>query len=351
MIKHPTLTAALASLFLSACSGEAPVPNSPTEPAAEILTIYSARHYDSDQTLYDAYEAQTGVTIEVREAKADQLLETLKAEGANSPADLVIVSDAGALWRFKQAGLTRGVQDNRLEALIPEPYRDADGHWFGLSRRIRLLAYDPTELSPSDIAHWGQLASPARAGEICVRSSSNIYNLSLMAEMIERIGPEAAESWARGVAANMARNPQGGDTDQLRAVAAGQCSVAIVNHYYWVRLAQSADTQDQEVARRTTLLVPEFGDGEGAHVNITGAAITASTDQVARAADFLTFLLSSEGQRLLTVETKELPLTNQTDLAEGVETLPPFTPSQVPLRVLGENQADAQRLFDLAGWN
>ncbi len=345
--------ALLAALALAGCTAQTPDPANTDSPeaAAKTLTIYSARHYDTDQVLYDAYEAQSGVAIEVREAGADQLLETLRAEGSNSPADLVIASDAGALWRFQQAGLTQGVETDRLNALVPDRYRSADGHWFGLSRRVRLVAYDPERFSAEDLQSWAKLASPDKAGEICVRSSSNIYNLSLMAEMIERLGPDTAEAWARGIVANMARNPQGGDTDQIRAVAAGQCGLAIVNHYYWARLADSASADDQSVAARTALLVPDFGDGMGAHVNLTGAAITATADDVDAAADFIVFLLSPEGQRLLTMETKELPLLDGPLQTAGLERLPAFTASDIPPDILGENQAAAQRLFDRAGWN
>ncbi|MEL7546857.1 MAG: extracellular solute-binding protein [Pseudomonadota bacterium] len=339
-------------LALAGCGAPEQAADAPEDTTvSETLTIYSARHYDSDQLLYDQFEADTGISIDVREQSADQLLETMRAEGDQSPADLVIASDAGALWRFKDAGLTQAVSAPTLEAAIPESYRDPAGHWFALARRVRLVAYDAEQVDADAVNSWQALSDPALEGEICVRTSSNIYNLSLMAEIIERLGPDAAQSWAEGVSANFARQPQGGDTDQIRAVAAGECSVAIVNHYYWARLAASESESDAAVAEKTTLIVPSFGDGGGAHVNVTGAAITATADNVDTATAFIEFLLTDGGQALLTRETKELPLFDGETPSEGAQAIPAFEASNTPLTKFGENQAEAQRLYDLAGWN
>lgn len=338
-------------LAIAACSGQSPSPSDQEDTAKRTLQIYSARHYDSDQLLYDAFEEKTDVRIEVREAKSPQLLETMKAEGDDSPADLVLASDAGALWRFQDAGLTQAYTTETLTQTVPASMRQADGHWYGLTNRIRLVAYDPDRIQPDQVDAWAKLADPALDGEICVRSSSNIYNLSLMTEIITRLGEEAAQAWAEGVTSNMARNPQGGDTDQIRAVAAGECSLAIVNHYYWARLASSDVDRDRETAAATALIIPTFGDGEGVHVNIAGAAITSTADDPALAAQFIEFLLSDEGQTLLTSDTGEVRLSRlgNLDLPTG-ETIP-YRVSSTPLETFGEKQADAQRLYDLAGWN
>lgn len=341
----------MSMLAIAACSGQTPEADTDADETVErALQIYSARHYDSDQLIYDAFEAQTGVKIEVREAKSDQLLETMKAEGANSPADLVLAADAGALWRFQDAGLTQAYTTETLTNTIPASMRQAEGHWYGLTNRIRLVAYDPNRIQPEQVNAWTKLADPSLQGEICVRASSNIYNLSLMSEVITRFGEDAARSWAEGIVANMARNPQGGDTDQIRAVAAGECSLAIVNHYYWSRLAGSDVVRDRETAAKTALIIPSFGDGDGAHVNIAGAAITSTADDPALAAEFIEFLLSEEGQTLLTSDTGEVRLSRlgNLDLPTG-ETIP-YTVSSVPLETFGEKQADAQRIYDLAGW-
>ena len=337
---------------VAACSN--PTETAPAETpelTPSVLTVYSSRHYDSDKTLYAMFEELTGVTLEVRESGASQLLETMKAEGDQSPADIVIAADAGSLWRFKDAGLTQALESETLTASVPENYRASDGHWYGVARRMRGVAYDPTRWSPEDLELWPMLASEDKAGEICVRASSNIYNLSLMAELIHQFDREIAQDWAAAIVANMARNPQGGDTDQIRAIAAGECSIAIVNHYYWVRLGASEKPADVQTAASTAFLFPEFVEGSGSHVNITGAAIAATADNLELAESFIAFLLTETGQTYLTTETKELPLLAETALPEGVERLPEFVASNTPLDVYGENQAEAQRLFDLAGWN
>lgn len=337
---------------VAACSNPAETSDTASaEDATRTLTLYSSRHYDSDKALYAMFEEQNGVNLDVREAKADQLIETMKAEGDQSPADVIITSDAGSLWRFQSAGLTQPLISADLGAAVPANYQQTDGHWYGLARRLRGIAYDPARWSAEDLATWDKLAEDDKAGEICVRSSSNIYNLSLMGEIIHRYGGEAAQDWATAIVGNMARNPQGGDTDQIRAVAAGECSIAIVNHYYWVRLGASETETDQNVAASTTFLVPEFTDGSGSHVNITGAAIASTADDAALAEEFIAFLLTDTGQSYLTRETKELPLLDGSPLPDGVENVPDFTASDANLEIYGENQAEAQRLFDLAGWN
>lgn len=357
MTLRTTVFASLSLLVgaVAACSNPADAPEATeTLEAAtppQTLTLYSSRHYDSDKALFAMFEEQEGVKLDVRESRADQLIETMKAEGDQSPADVIITADAGSLWRFQDAGLTQPLQSEALASAVPEKYRSADGQWYGLARRLRGIAYDPNRWSAEDLGTWDTLAADDKAGEICVRSSSNIYNLSLMGEIIHRYGSETAQSWATSIVANMARNPQGGDTDQIRAIAAGECSIAIVNHYYWVRLGASSAEADQQVAAATSFLVPEFSEGSGSHVNITGAAVAVTADDPALAETFMTFLLSETGQSYLTTETKELPLLDTSALPEGVEAVPEFVASDVNLGVYGENQAEAQRLFDLAGWN
>ncbi|MCH9752372.1 MAG: extracellular solute-binding protein [Alphaproteobacteria bacterium] len=344
---------------LSLLVGAVAACSNPTEPAdsatvaepQRTLTLYSARHYDSDKALYAMFEEQAGVNLDVRESRADQLIETMKAEGDQSPADVIITADAGSLWRFQDAGLTQAVASDDLSAVVPQNYRQSQGHWYGLARRLRGIAYDPARWSAEDLATWDKLAEEDKSGEICVRSSSNIYNLSLMSEIIHRYGADDAQAWATAIVGNMARNPQGGDTDQIRAIAAGECSIAIVNHYYWVRLGASEKEADRNVATSTTFLVPEFSEGSGSHVNITGAAISATADDVALAEEFIAFLLTDTGQSYLTRDTKELPLLDGSALPTGVENVPEFIASGTSLDVYGENQAEAQRLFDLAGWN
>lgn len=348
------------ALALAACGNPAPpaAPEAPAapveEPAAETgaagtINVYSARHYDSDKVLYATFEEETGIRVNVRESGAPELLETMKAEGSRSPADVIIASDAGALYRFQEAGFTQGVTSERLSAAIPETLREKDGNWFGLAKRYRIIAYDPQVVSPEEVDTYADLAEPGLTGEVCVRSSTNIYNLSLMGEMIGRNGPEAAEAWARGTVGNMARAPQGGDTAQIEAVAAGECAVALVNHYYWVRLA-TGSPEDRMKTAKTQLSFPDQ-NGTGTHVNVTAAAVAANSASPDLAIRFIEFLASPRGQELLTSETKEFPIVAGASMPEGLEQLPGFKESDFPLSDLGTHQAEAQAIFDRAGWN
>lgn len=317
------------------------------EAAPQILTLYSARHYDGDQAIYDAFEAQTGIEVQARESRAPQLLETMKAEGEASPADVILAADAGTLWRFKDAGLTRPVTSQALESAIPEALRDPDGHWFGLAKRYRGIAYDTERVPPEAVDAFTKLADTAMEGEICARSSSNIYNLSLMGHLMETQGAEGAEAWAESVATNLAREPAGGDTDQIKAVAAGACSVAISNHYYWVRLSTSESEADREVAAKTAFAFADAGDGP--HVNVTAGAVAANAPNPDAAIAFLEFLATQEGQSLLIAETKEYPILEGVALPEGLPKAP-ASALVTNLARLGENQAEAQRIYDRAGW-
>ncbi len=345
---------ALAAVFsAAACEDRREAPLAIDESAAglggAVLNLYSARHYDSDRLLYSAFEAETGITIRVREAGAAELLETMRAEGERSPADVILAADAGTLYRFQAAGLTRPVQSEILERAIPERFRQADGHWFGLTKRARAVVYDPQVISEDEVDTYTELASDSLRNELCMRSSTNIYNLSLMGEMIGRYGPEEAARWAEGIAANLARAPQGGDTAQIEAVAAGQCAAAIVNHYYWVRLA-AGTASERAIAGRTRIVFPDQGLN-GTHVNISGAAVAAHSGAPDAAIRFIEFLTTPEGQRLLTTETKEYPLIDGAPLPDGLEGLPGFRASDFPLEELGARQSEAQAIFDRAGWH
>src|SRR5918994_6366497 len=216
--------------------------------AAQEVNLYSSRHYDTDVALYEAFTAETGVAVNLIEGDADQLIERIKAEGRNSPADVLITVDAGRLWRADEAGLLQPVSSPVLEEAIPAELRHPDGKWFGLSQRLRGIVYTKDRVDPSEIRRYEDLADPKWQGRICIRSSTNVYNQSLVASMIEADGLEATETWAEGLVANLARPPQGGDTDQILAVAAGECDLAVSNHYYLVRLMKSDEADESEAA-------------------------------------------------------------------------------------------------------
>jgi iron(III) transport system substrate-binding protein len=319
--------------------------------AAEV-NVYSGRHYDSDAELYAAFTADTGITVNLIEGNADELVERIKAEGANSPADVLVTVDAGRLFRADEAGLFQPVTSTVLEERIPAEFRHPDGHWFGYTTRMRVIVYDKERIDPSLVQTYEDLARPELAGEVCIRSGSNIYNLSLLGSMIEHHGEEAARDWAQGVVDNFARPPEGGDSDQIRGVASGECGVAVANHYYYVRLMNSDDPADQEVVERTAVIFPNQGD-RGVHVNISGAGIVATAPHVESATAFLEYLSSPEAQTYFIAGNNEFPTVDgvafeNPDLDKlGAMTVKRDT---VPVAVFGEHQALAQIIMDEVGW-
>ncbi|MFN4025451.1 MAG: extracellular solute-binding protein [Hyphomonas sp.] len=358
-MKYLFATAGL-MLGLAACGNPAPAGDQPAPPAETAATtaseapggtlnVYSARHYDSDKAMYAAFEAETGIRVNVRESGAPELLETMRAEGARSPADVIIASDAGALYRFQAAGFTQGITSEKLSAAIPANMREKDGHWFGLTKRYRVIVYDPQVVSPEEVDSYADLADPRLRGEVCVRTSTHVYNLSLMGEIIGRHGTDAAAQWASGVTANMARRPQGGDSAQIEAVAAGECAVALVNHYYWVRMSQGSP-EDRLKTAKTELSFPDQ-QGDGTHVNVVAASVAANSPSPDLAVRFIEFLTTPRGQELLTIETKDFPIVAGAPLPEGLQGLPGVHESDFPLDQLGAHQAEAQTIFDRAGWN
>lgn len=311
-----------------------------------VVNVFSARHYDSDTAVYQAFTEQTGIEVNLIEAGGDLLIERVRSDGERSPADVIITVDAGRLYRAAEADLFQpaGI-DEALEAL-PDYLEHPDDLWFGFATRTRVIAYSTQRVDPDTITSYRDLADPRFAGRVCVRSSNNVYNQSLLAALIERWGAEEAESWARGVVANMARAPQGGDTDQIRAVAAGDCDIALVNHYYWARLVNSGNPADEAVAAATALAFPE-----DTHVNISGAGLAAGAPNPDNARAFLEFLLSDTAQRAFAELTSEFPAVESVEYDNALlSQLEGFEPDELNVNALGENAAEAQRIFDRAGW-
>jgi iron(III) transport system substrate-binding protein len=338
---RPLLVIAIA-LGLAACD----------RPSREIVgevNLYTARHYDADLKLYDAFTEATGIKVNRLEMQPDQLIERMKAEGPASLADVVLMADAGALWRAEQAGLFRPLDSELLTARIPEHLRDEQGRWFGFSRRARVIAYDKAKVRPEEVATYEALAQPRFQGQVCVRSSDNVYNLSLMAALIERWGRDKAVAWAKSVVANMARRPQGGDIDQIRAVAAGACQVALTNSYYFLRVATSDDAGDREVADKVALAFPGQ-DGAGAHVNISGGGMAAHAPHPEAAVKFLEFLAGDEAQDIFAGANHEYPAVESVTPPPDVAAYAGFRADPMPVTVYGRRQAEAQGVFDEAGW-
>jgi iron(III) transport system substrate-binding protein len=338
---------------LAACS---PGSNTPSTEAGATagsggeVNIYSARHYDADEQLYELFERETGVQVNRIEAGADILIERLAAEGTASPADVVLLVDAGNYWRATERGLLASVESQVLNNAIPPHLRDAQGRWFGVAKRARVIVYRKGAVAPEQVATYEALADPALKGKVCSRPSSNIYNLSLMASLIEAWGEQRALAWANSVVANFARPPEGSDTDQIKAVADGACQVAIVNHYYLVRLMRSDKPEDRAVADKVGLVFPDQA-GTGTHINISGAAVAANAPNRANAVRFLEFLVSPEAQKILAEANDEYPVVSSAAIDNPeLAGLGAVQDSQMPLEVYGQRQAQAQRLFDRAGW-
>lgn len=318
--------------------------------AAGELNLYSSRHYDTDERLYADFEEQTGIKINRIEDGADKLIERIKAEGANSPADVLLTVDAGRLWRADQAGLFQPVETEVLIERVPEHLRHPDGHWYGFSQRGRVIFYDKTKVDPKDIQTYESLADPKLKGLVCMRSAGNIYSLSLLASIIDAAGAEGAQKWAQGVWDNRARDPQGGDTDQLRAIVSGECAIAVANTYYFAR-ALRTDVKGLSEAEIKNIgwVFPNQSD-RGTHVNISGAGVVATAPNKENAIKFLEYLASDQAQEYFSAGNDEFPVVEGVELSESVSKLGEFKVDQVNLSVYGENQREAQQIYDRVGF-
>jgi iron(III) transport system substrate-binding protein len=320
-------------------------------PAQEkILNLYSSRHYQTDEALYANFTKLTGIKINRIEAGEDPLIERLKNEGARSPADVLVTVDAGRLWRAEQMGLFQPVISKVLETRLPENMRVPNNQWFGFSARARVIVYDKSAVNPADVQNYEDLAHPKLKGKVCTRSGSHVYNLSLLSALVEHWGEKKAEEWARGVVANFARPPKGGDTDQIRAVAAGECAVAISNSYYYVRLMKSDKPEDRRVVERVALVWPNQ-KSFGTHLNVSGAGVVRHAPHRDAAVRFLEYLASDEAQSYFANGNNEWPVVKSVPLNNPeLASLGTFKADTLNISVLGRNQPIAQKIFDRVGW-
>ncbi len=316
--------------------------------AAEV-NVYSSRHYDSDDALYDKFTEITGITVNRIEGKADELIARLSAEGDNSPADVFITVDIGRMGRAEEAGVLQPLQSDVIENTVPVHLRHPDDLWFGVSQRARIIFYAKDRVEHPPLTYEA-LTDDEWKGRVCIRSSSNIYNQSLLASIIDADGAEAAQEWAAGMVANMARAPQGGDTDQLRGVVSGECDVAVANHYYFLR------GFDKDVEGLTSgidnigWVWPNQSD-RGAHLNLTAAAMTVSSPNPDEAKTLLEFLTSEFAQRHFADQNNEYPAVPGIGLGEGPARLGFFIPdTTTPTAAFSANAAKAQAIFNQVGW-
>ena len=316
--------------------------------AQQVLNLYSARHYQTDEALYANFTKQTGIKVNRIEGKEEELVERIKNEGASSPADVLITVDAARLEIADKAGLFQPHGSKVLEARVPDGLRTPT--WVAFSTRARVIAINKTTINPEWVQTYEDLANPRLKGQVCVRSGSHPYNLSLGAAVIAHNGEAKAEEWARGVVANFARAPKGGDTDQLKAVAAGECGVAVSNSYYVARLMRSGKPEDQEVMKKLTVVWPNQKTW-GTHINVSGAGVVKTAPNRAAAVKFLEYLASDEAQAYFANGNNEWPVVKSAKVSNpALEALGDFRADTLPIGQLAATTVQAQKVYDRAGW-
>ncbi|MBC52565.1 MAG: Fe(3+) ABC transporter substrate-binding protein [Gammaproteobacteria bacterium] len=316
--------------------------------AAEV-NVYSAREENLIKPILDRFSEQTGITVNLITGGADELITRMELEGANSPADLLLTVDVGRLHRAEAMGLLQPVESEVLTSQIPEQYRDEDNRWFAVSLRSRVIVYDKERVDPAELSTYEDLADPKWAGKVCIRSSSNIYNQSLTASMVSHHGAEATEEWARGLVANMARNPQGGDRDQIAAVAVGQCGLAVVNTYYLAGMLNATSSDQVEQAQAVAVFWPNQ-DGRGAHINVSGAGVSEHAPNRAEAIQLLEYMVSDEAQTWYAEANNEYPVRTDVPVSDTLASWGEFKADPLALDELGLHNAEAVRVMDRAGW-
>jgi iron(III) transport system substrate-binding protein len=327
-----------------------------TQPRAQekVLNLYSARHYQTDEALYSNFTKQTGIKINRIEAGDEPLLERLRNEGKNSPADVLMLVDASRLWRAQIDGMFAPVKSKILESRVPEHLRGKDdgkgSEWFAISTRARIMVYNKAKFKASDVANYQDLAGPTLKGAVCTRSAFHPYMLSFIGAMSEHLGPVAAENWAKGVVSNFARPPRGGDTDQIKAVATGECGVALTNTYYLVRLMRSDKSDDQELMSKIGFVMPNQ-QSFGTHMNISGAGVLAQAKNKANAVKFIEYLLSDEAQAYLAEGNNEWPVVGTAQINNpALKSLGNFKKDNLSIAQIGRAQIEAAKISDRVGW-
>jgi iron(III) transport system substrate-binding protein len=345
----PTRKSSGAAGLLAALLGAAALGQAAHARDAE-LNLYSARHYQTDEALYTNFTKATGIKVNRIEGKEDELFERIRREGSASPADVFLTVDAARLQDANEAGLFAPVRSSTIEKRIPAHFRDAGGNWFGYSYRARVIAYHRDKVRPEEVQRYADLTGARFKGKICVRSGGHVYNRTLVAGMMHNVGEEKADAWTRGIVANLARDPKGGDTDQIRAVGAGECDVAITNHYYYARLMTSSKPEDQELVKKVGIVFPDQ-QASGTHVNISGGGMLKHAPNKESAKKFLEYLASDEAQAYFANGNNEWAVVPGVRVNNPqLEAMGKFKVDQAPAGVLAKNTPHAQRMIDRAGW-
>src|SRR6056297_1713706 len=312
------------------------------------LNLYSSRHYDTDERLYSDFEEMTGITINRIEGNADELIARMEAEGRNSPADVILTVDTSRLERAKNAGVLQSVESDVLERRIPDYLQDEDNQWFGFSQRARILFYDKNEVTDPPQTYQ-ELAEPQYEGQVCIRSSSNVYTQTIVAALVEHLGEEATKDWAEAVVANFARDPQGGDTDQLRGIVSGECDIAMSNTYYFARAVRKPVDGLSDSLDMIGWVFPNQSS-IGAHMNISGGGVAANAPNRENAVRFLEYLASDQAQEYFSAGNDEYPAVAGVGLAPSVAALGIFRPDTIDLSDIADNIDAAVEVLNSAGW-
>jgi iron(III) transport system substrate-binding protein len=318
--------------------------------SGKVVNLYSARHYDADNQIYEGFFRKTGIKVNLVEASADKLIERVKSEGSNSPADVIITVDAGNLWRTQQEDLFQKVPaSSLLYQKVAANLRDPGGYWFGFTKRARVIMYNKSRVKPAEIARYEDLADPKWRSKVLVRSSGNVYNQSLVGSIITTVGEPQTESWLKGIVANFARKPEGNDTSQIKAVAAGVGDLTLANTYYLVRLSKSSKPDDRDVASKVGVIFPNQRD-RGTHVNISGGGIAKYAPHREAALQYLEYLASSEAQQIFAGNNYEYPVVQGVSKDSVLTSFGNFKEDQLNAKIFGEKNAAALQMMDRAGW-
>jgi iron(III) transport system substrate-binding protein len=313
------------------------------------VNLYTSRHYSTDEKLYELFRQKTGIRVNWVQGNADEILQRLRSEGSNSPADIFMTVDAARLWRAQNEGLFQPIQSETLAKNIPESLRDPEGYWFGLTKRARVIMYNKDKVDPKELSTYEDLANPKWRGKVLTRSSSNVYSQSLTASIILAHGIPETEKWARGLVANFARPPEGGDIDQIKAVAAGVGDVALANTYYLARLIKSDNPEDRAVAEKIGVFFPNQED-RGTHVNISGAGILKTAPNKEAAIQFLEFLSGPEAQAIFAQSNNEYPVLRGAEIDSVVASFGTFKEDTINAASIGRVTPEALKVMDRAGW-
>ncbi len=348
------LVIALSALILAACGGQAKEEETDSNTSTEAtdskeVNLYTARHYDVDDELYAKFEEETGIKVNLIKGEADELLERIKREGDATQADLFLTADAGRLHRAKTDELLQPVSSDLLDEQVPGNFQDSDQMWYGLTKRARVILYDKETVKPEDLSTYEALTEEQWNGRVLIRSSENVYNQSLLASFIEINGEEQAKEWAAGMVNNFARDPEGGDRDQAKAIAAGIGDVAIMNTYYFGQMLNSEDPEEVKVAEGLGVFFPNQ-DTTGTHVNVSGAGVVKAAKNKDNAVKLLEFLSAPEAQETFASANYEYPVNPNVEPSELLASWGDFKEQDIPLSVLGDNNSKAILIFNEVGW-